>query len=111
VRHSCSGFTLIETIIATGILVIASAAIATLFVASSRTGQLNRQRAVAAILASDKIEELTAAGSPQNGSDAPLGLKRDWQVSDAATRTFTVIVFDFAGRELIRCSAGVSAAW
>jgi type II secretory pathway pseudopilin PulG len=111
VRHRASGFTLIETIIATGILVFASAAIASLFVAGARTGRLNRERAAAAILASDKIEELTGTRSPHNGSDNTGGLRREWQVSDADTRHFTVVVFDFDGRELIRCSASVSAAW
>ena len=110
-RQRASGFTLIETIIATGILVFASAAIASLFVASARTGRFNRQRAFAAILASDKIEELIATRSPQNGSDERRGLTRAWQVSDAGTRSFTVVIFDFDGRELIRCSASVSAAW
>ena len=54
------GFTLIETLIATALLVTASLSIATLFAYSVRTNILNQQRTTATLLATSKMEELRA---------------------------------------------------
>jgi prepilin-type N-terminal cleavage/methylation domain-containing protein len=54
------GFTLIETLITTVVLVTGLAAVAVLFSYSARTGLENRQRTAATVLLATKMEELRA---------------------------------------------------
>ena len=76
-RHAQTvGFTLIETLVATALLVTASLSIATLFAYSVRTNILNQQRTTATLLAASKMEELRAtivdlsiSGGGLDGSD------------------------------------------
>jgi prepilin-type N-terminal cleavage/methylation domain-containing protein len=56
------GFTLIETLITTFVLVTGLAAVAGLFSYGARTGLENRQRTAATALLSSKIEELRHTG-------------------------------------------------
>jgi len=110
-QRNARGFTLIETIVATGILAVAAVAIASLFVSSLRTFVSNRERSTAAILLSDKIEQLKVSATPGEGSDNASGFKRSWRVDAGQSKTITVIVYDSTNRELIRSSTTVSAAW
>ncbi len=105
------GFTLIETVIASGILVFAAAAIASLFVASLKTHLVNRDRSTAAILLSDKLEQLKAISLPTDGSDDAGDFKRTWHIEGVQSKTLTVVVYDRAGNELMRCSTVVSSSW
>ena len=59
-RTSSDGFTLLETVIATGILVTALAGIAQLFVLTLRTTRESGSRGVALVAAQAKLEELRA---------------------------------------------------
>ena len=61
--RSSRGFTLIETLLATGILVTALLSIAVLFSYSIRTNLLNQQRTTATLLAMSKIEDLRSTSS------------------------------------------------
>ncbi len=73
---SCGrGFTLIETLIATGIMVPALVAVASIFVYSARTNLLTEQRTIAALLGASKIEDLRSVTpirdlTPGGGLDA-----------------------------------------
>jgi prepilin-type N-terminal cleavage/methylation domain-containing protein len=140
IETTCNGFTLIETLIATAILVTASVAIASLFALSAGSNLTNGERTVAAFLVSDKIEELIALPlsavnwspggalnpaapvpgffdyiQPANESAPYLRL---WQISGNRSRTVTVAVFARAhGRiglvpiELVRATTIVSPPW
>ena len=57
------GFTLIETLIATAILVTALLSVAALFSYSIRTNMLSQQRTTATLLATSKIEDLRSTSS------------------------------------------------
>ena len=105
------GFTLTETAVATAILAIASAALASLFVSSGRTHVRNRDHAAAAILLADKMEELKATRDPLSGADSVLPFQRSWQVEAGSVKTLTVIIHDGTGKELMRASAAVSPTW
>jgi Tfp pilus assembly protein PilV len=136
----CSGFTLIETLIATASLVIASVAIASLFAFSARSNLTNGERTVAAILVSNKIEELklvplgAVAWSAGGGLDPATPVPgfsdyaqpaneaapylRLWQITGNRSKTVTVAVFARAhgttGRapiELVRATTTVSLPW
>ena len=138
-KRLSQGFTLIETAIATGILVTASVAIASLFVSSVRTNLNNLDRSAADLLLSDKIEQLstTSLSDPQwtagnymeyvsiasdgaptiSATDATLKYQRAWQISAGKPRTLTVIVYTnhsaVTGRqtELIRASVVAAPRW
>jgi len=57
------GFTLIETLIATGIMLTALGAVAAMFAYSARTNLLNEQRTTATLLAISKMEDLRSTSS------------------------------------------------
>ncbi len=130
---------MIETLIATAILVTASVAIASLFVLSVKTNLTNGERTVGTILVSDKIEQLKSlplsaaewsvggglnpaspvpgfSDSVQPASEAAPYL-RLWQVTGNRSRTVTVAVFarqhgsGFAPIELVRATTIVSPPW
>jgi prepilin-type N-terminal cleavage/methylation domain-containing protein len=135
-----NGFTLIETVIATAILVTASVAIASLFAFSARSNLTNGERTVAALLVSDKLEQLkvvplSAVGWSVGGGLNPASPVPDfsdyvqpanesapylrlWQITGNRARTVTVAVFARAhGRsglapiELVRATTTVSPPW
>ena len=121
------GFTLIETAIAAGILAVAAASIASLFISSARVHVRTNKVSTAVILASEKIEQLKASRNPSSGedyasftasgaltlssTDSSLPFRRAWQLSDGPAKAVTVSVFDRAGAELIRTSTTVSPKW
>ena len=137
-RHS-SGFTLLETTLAAGILVVASVTIASLFVSSVQTNLNNRDRTGAGLALSDKIEQITAAPltDPQwtagqysdyvtfasdgtvitSATDSTLKYLRTWQISASQPKTLTVIVYAshsiVSGQqtELIRASINTAPRW
>jgi prepilin-type N-terminal cleavage/methylation domain-containing protein len=107
------GFTLIETLIASAILVSGLVAVASMFAASIAANRTNGQRAVAAALVSEKLEQFQTArfDSPEwriGGSlnplvpvdgwfdEAPAGAwryLRIWQITGSPTlRAVTIIV-------------------
>jgi type II secretory pathway pseudopilin PulG len=55
-----AGFTLLEVLVATGILVAAVVALAQMFVLSTQTNTMARKTTYAAVLADQKVEELRA---------------------------------------------------
>src|SRR5213082_3466033 len=80
-KNSSAGFTLIETVIATAILVAASVTVASLFVSSIRTNLDNRNRTIADLLLSDKIEELSV--TPPSSSQWTAGDYLEYVAVDA----------------------------
>ncbi len=60
--RSNRGFTLIETLITTGILVTGLVAVASLFSWSAATNLMNQQRTASTSLVADKMEQFKAAG-------------------------------------------------
>jgi Tfp pilus assembly protein PilV len=108
------GFTLIETLITTAVLVPALAAVAFLFAYTTAANITNQQRTASTVLLSEKMETLrdaplsSAVWSPgiytdyviigtdgtlsTSGADANAPYLRTWQISTAIPRTATVIV-------------------
>ncbi len=117
VKSRRQGFTLIETAIATGILVIAAAAIATLFVNSLRLGIENREKTNANAVLVNKLEELRMAPPPSGDySDVVVlpdgtSLLREWRVTGTAQRDITIIVYSGRHVELIRTATTRSMSW
>jgi len=138
-NKDASGFTLLETVIASGILVTAAVAIATMFVSSIRTNINNQDRTGAGLLLSDKVEQFSvmplsdarwSAGAysefaeiAANGTtlisttDSTLKYLRSWQISGTSPNTVTVVIYSnrstMTGRqaELIRSTIIAAPRW
>jgi prepilin-type N-terminal cleavage/methylation domain-containing protein len=114
------GFTLIETLITTLVLVTGLAAIAGLFSYGAQTTQRNRQRTAASALLSSKMEELRTTRDlhpgqtaeylvpqpdggfiPTNNHAAPY--LRTWSIEIGTPQRITVIVYAH-NRELARAT-------
>ena len=97
------GFTLIEVLIAAGILVCGLVAVTSVFSFVIRSNNANRQMAVASSLLSDKMEELRSTAftdaiwTKTTGSEILVvgseRYTRVWQVGSGVPRTVTVIVY------------------
>lgn len=61
--RSSRGFTLIETLIATGIMLTGLVAVASIFAYSTRTNMLTQQRSTATLLATSKMEDFRGVDS------------------------------------------------
>jgi prepilin-type N-terminal cleavage/methylation domain-containing protein len=137
-KRLSSGFTLIETLIATAILVVASTAVASLFVSSLQTNLNNQDRTIAGLLLSDKLEQfsvlpftdtswaaghyseyvsIAADGSVIISTNPTAKYVRTWQISATTVRSLTVIIYTnhspVSGRqtELIRATLTEAARW
>jgi len=115
----CRGSSLIETLVASVILVSGVVALASIFSVTTRTSVRNQQRTTATMLLYDKMEQLQS-GSPTGGSLDPLNPSdgfmdyvrvgsdgtvstsntslataylRLWEVQDSGNPTITVVVF------------------
>ncbi len=133
-----SGFTLLETVIAIAILVVASTAVASLFVSSLETSLNNQDRTTAGLLLSDKLEQfavlpftdirwtsgdyseyvsIAADGSAVISTNPSVKFLRAWHISGTSTRMLTVIVYTnrspVSGRqtELIRATLTAAGRW
>ena len=97
------GFTLIEVLIASGVLACGLVAVAALFSFVIRTNGANRQMAVATALLYDKMEEFRSISFTDavwvnaNGSETVVvgsqRFIRAWQVGRNTPRAVTVIVY------------------
>jgi prepilin-type N-terminal cleavage/methylation domain-containing protein len=117
------GFTLIETVIATGVLAVASVALATLFISSIKANSRNAELTQAHVLLWEKLEEFRATsllstawtvgggllvpttgyfeyvgvgsgGSIQTSTtDSSMPFLRLWQITGAKLRSVTVVVY------------------
>jgi type II secretory pathway pseudopilin PulG len=67
--HEASGFSLVETLIATTITIVGITAIAQLFVVSSAANARAKSATLSTVLALDKMETLIAEGGDDGGSD------------------------------------------
>jgi type II secretory pathway pseudopilin PulG len=96
------GFTLTETLVASGILVGGLVAVASVFSYAVQTTIHNRRMVAATALLYDKMEEFRStsladpiweqsSGSDEAGSDG--GYTRVWQVGMTVPRSVTVIVY------------------
>lgn len=111
------GFTLIETLITTVVLVSGLLAVATLFSYSIRTNLISRQRTTATILLYEKMEQFTytpltdvlwaADASDQVTIPEDGTYKRLWKITGTMPRSVTIIVYA-RGRELARATTLVS---
>jgi prepilin-type N-terminal cleavage/methylation domain-containing protein len=98
------GFTLIETLIATLILVTGLVAVAGVFFYGARTSARLRRQTAATALLYTKMEELKEARDLSPGkygevlTIAPEGsYMRSWEVTEEMPRRITVIVYGKAG--------------
>lgn len=99
----CRGFTLLETLITTAVLVFGLAAIALIFSYTERANINTQQRTAATLLVYEKLEEYRSASLTDNiwipGSyvDYPViartPYERRWQITDTTPRSITIAVF------------------
>jgi type IV pilus assembly protein PilV len=118
VLHDINGFTLIEILIATVIITIASSGIATLTVGVIQGNSFSKRLTTATVLAQDRIEQAkminyqnvdTIAGTENYGSIANYsGYKRITSVSNntptSNMKTVTVVVYGNAEKHLVNLS-------
>jgi type IV pilus assembly protein PilV len=118
ILHDMSGFTLIEILVATVIITIASSGIATLTVGVIQGNSFGKRLTTATVLAQDRIEQVkmmsyqnvgTLVGTENYGSIANYsGYKRITSVSnDTPTsnmKTVTVVVYGNAEKHLVNLS-------
>src|SRR5436190_24093172 len=110
------GFTLIETLIAAGILATGSVAIVSLFVGSIRISVANRERANASVLVADKMEQLRQIPSSSDGFDdvsmpgSSFVYRRAWQITGTDSRVIVVTVSTH-NKELARAVTVVNPSW
>ena len=121
----CShGFTLLETLITTAVLVFGLAAIALIFSYTERTNINTQQRTAAVLLVYEKLEEFRSTSItdsmwiPGTYFDYPTIAKthymRRWQITGTTPRSITIAVFaakaGLTGRrmELIRAATVIS---
>ena len=99
--HSTRGFTLLETMITTGILVFGLSALALMFTYTARVNIETRQRTTAAFLLNDKIEEIKSApltsdiwrpGSYVDYPVADTSYVRAWDISNTIPRNVTLSI-------------------
>lgn len=107
--ESNRGAALIETLVASVILVSGVVAVASIFSFTTGANLRNQQRTTATMLLYDKMEQLRAEGAPVGGSLDPLNpianfsdnpgidLLRVWQVQDSGTPSISVAVFASIG--------------
>jgi prepilin-type N-terminal cleavage/methylation domain-containing protein len=101
------GFTLIETLITTAILVSGLVAVALLFSYTARTTLNNEKRTTATFLLYDKMEELKSSKITRGGFDDIDSFRRVWQIESTYPRKVTVLVY-FGQKELIWATTMVS---
>ena len=106
---NCRGFTLVETLITTFVLVTGLAAVAGLFAYGAHTSLENRQRTAATILLSGKIEELRRSAElapgeyseyvsigPDGGvvvsANGPSPYRRIWKVESGSPQRVTIVI-------------------
>jgi len=103
------GAALLETLVASVILVSGVVAVASIFSFTTGATLRNRQATTATMLLYDKMEQLRTMGSPAGGSLDPLNpiagfsdnpggaFLRLWQVQDSETPSLTIAVFASIG--------------
>jgi prepilin-type N-terminal cleavage/methylation domain-containing protein len=119
-NRTTRGFSLIEVMMASGILLCGLVAVASTFSFAIRTNLANRKMAVATSLLYDKMEEFRSApfadaiwGTPSGTETVVVGGQpyiRSWQITTEVPCTVTVIVATGA-KELIRATTLVSPSF
>ena len=97
-QDHAEGFSLVESLIACGVLAAGVLSVVQLFALAAAMSVTSRQTTAAAILAAQKLEELRAADTPVSGDDRldrsgaiagdddggrPIAYRRRWTVIDA----------------------------
>ena len=105
---SPSGFTLVEAIIATALMVTIVAGVAHVVLLAAEQSMANRRELSAFVLAQSKLEELrTAAGVPVSGDDShAIGVRR-WQVERVNAADPTALLLRVCIDDLRVCVAGI----
>jgi Tfp pilus assembly protein PilV len=117
--RAARGFTLLETLITTFVLVFGLSAIVLMFTYTARVNIETRQRTTAAFLLSDKLEEFRFASltddiwRPGRYVDYPVvadtSYVREWEITDTIPRNVTLTVLRLQTRkELVR--GGITAS-
>ena len=107
-RHPASGFTLIEAVVATALMVTVVGGIAHVVLLAAEQSVANRRELSALILAQSKLEELrAAAGLPVSGHDShPIGVRR-WQVERVNAADPTTLLLRVCIDDLRVCVATI----
>ena len=117
--RSTRGFTLLETLIPTAVLVFSLSALALMFTYTARVNMETRQRTTAAFLLNDKLEEFRFAPltdqiwRPGSYVDYPIvantSYVREWVISNTTPRSVTLSVLRLNTKtELVRAAIAVS---
>ena len=117
--RSTRGFTLLETLITTGVLVFGLSALALMFTYTARVNIEMRQRTTAAFLLNDKLEEFRTAPltdeiwRPGSYVDYPVVAEtsyvREWEITDTIPRNVTLSVLrSKTNTALVRAAIAVS---
>ena len=94
--RSASGFTLIETLVTTLVLVTGLVSIVAAISYGIITNSRVRQQTIAFTLLTDKMEELKAQPTLTTGrymDNVEPGYRRTWEISSESPQRVTVIVF------------------
>jgi type II secretory pathway pseudopilin PulG len=113
-QSSTRGFTLVETLVATGVLVTAVAGLAQLFALSARFTRDSAQHGAALVAAQDKLESLRALRFSYDDSGAPLtdpGLQPSPPASLSANTDGYVDWLDHAGNPASEGRASYARRW
>ena len=113
------GFTLIETLITTGVLVFGLSALALMFTYTARVNIDTRQRTTAALLLNEKLEEFRFTPltdeiwRPGSYADYPVvadtSYIREWEITGTLPRSITMYVLKTKTRaELARAATEAS---
>jgi Tfp pilus assembly protein PilV len=87
------GFTLIEAIVATGLMVTIVATVAHVVLMAAAQSAAARQDLHAVVVAQSKLEELRAwPGVPTSGNDAVDGISRRWVVATVEASSPAVLL-------------------
>jgi len=88
-RNGDKGFSLLEVMVALGILSIGLLALASLFSSSQRVLSTSNQETLATKLAQDKMEELRTIRPHEIKleKDEPMGMTREWSIAQNGTST------------------------
>ena len=117
--RSDRGFTFLEILITTGVLVFGLSAVALMFTYTARVNIETRQRTTAAFLLNDKLEEFRFASRtddiwrPGSYVDYPIvadtSYVREWEITDTVPRSVTLAVLRSKTRtELVRAAIAAS---
>ena len=107
-HHSLRGFTLIEAVVATAVMVTVIASVAHVVLVAASQSSTGRRELQALALSQSKLEELRARpGLPVSGDDSVDGVTRRWLISTVDASEPAVVLMRVCAGEPSVCVATV----